>query len=936
MRPTTRASVVLYSADRLPRGEEGIYSAFVVYPFDHPAKVFSTGVKSVLNKDRDHKTNDDDDAGEQLWTATNPKESKHDCDLRLKDTRHRPRTIAFFKDGRRLALYAPGSSVPYMTLLANEVLRQQLTPSIGAQQLLSLEPGVSSLSSVIERREQRLYHLRASASDTNATTVNGLGFQLSLPFFSRHDSMFMRTGGGTDDFCITDDLCIGTTKVPDVMVFSEQLSRFTIDVVGPPVLTIVQIRRRKSYDSCIHIETKDDLPPLPPPPRPPPPRAVIAETEPALQQTQTVPNDEHDVGHTPNVVNHGDDPDQDYQLQDEIAVVPEEIVAFPRNLAGTDLRVVARLWGWAPQSTTLTGLDTVSVSPNGQRIAVAQWDRVLIYALDPAALCEPPFDQDIAHDGSIDGTASEAGTNWGTVTDSGSDDGNNSDVGSNEIVLPPPEASTNAVDANTVSNDSDGGHDLILNNSNISANVADENEDGHTLHSTHPPLADSGNPSPEPSSTQVPEQEQPMSPTVPEPPSSTFPTLHPAASGSKSAGSLSEATSSSSTSSDGLLKFYPRTFDGFLGLKVAELRPIVLKMEGGAVVRKMVWALGRGSGESYGDSDGDDEDEEQEPGPDSEVAEYQDEGTDEVLLGEKKHGGDADGVSATDSQTEAKGIHAVQQSQDIQKNTQLQLADTNAPHQHANAGPVPSVAATAIKALPGKKGRNSALPTTAAGTSSNTKEPPAQGSEEVQSQSSIGLTPASRLQIAESELLHQIKFVKRPPEYAMALSGGDFVTNTVIGMNEAYDPPFSPSVSSTQDNGGAGKKPEIIIIDNSAATTTQDTSNSNSSGAAENEQQPNDDENDEDDEAKPANITITTERPSSPAKSHTSSTQHPVPSVVSSVTERPRPKLKRRKKVMENEIVVMTDRDVQVWDLGVWGKARRVQSEFARPPAASW
>jgi len=735
--------------------------------------------------------------------------------------------------------------------------------------------------------------------------------------------MFMNTGNEMDDFCITDDLCIGTTKVPDVMVFSERLSRFTVDVPGPPVLTIVQIRRRKPYDSCIHIETTDDLPPLPPPPRPPLTRTATTETETAPQQTQTTLDDFIDDVNEVNQAIQADDLDPNYQLQDEVVPVSEEgIFAFPRNLTGTELRVVARLWGWVPQTTTLTGLDTVSVSPNGQRIAVAQWDRVLIYALDPAVLCEPPFDQDIARDGS----ASEVGTNWGS--DSSSDDGNDSDIGPNVIVLPPSGASTYAVNTHTVNNNSDGGHDPILGNSNISTNATDENAGGDTLDSSHPPPPDSDNLAFEPSTTQGPDQEQPMSPAVPEPPPSTFPVLHSVTAGGPKSVVSSSGSSSSSASSAGLLKFYPRTFNGFLGLKVVELRPVVLKMEGGAVIRKMLWTLGRGSGESSGDSEGDEEDEEQGQSPDGDVVEYEDQGLEKASPDERQHGGEKGEVSAIDGQTEAEGIQVGQQNQDIQKTMQPQPANTNASFPHANAGPEPSAAATTTttttKSSTVKKGRDSAG--TGAATSSRTENSlPQVFSDEAQSQSS-GLTPASRLQISDSELLHQIRYVKRPPEYMMALNAGDFGTNTVIGTNEAYGPPFSPSADSTQDNVGEGKKPEIVIIDND--TTLE------SIIADEEDKQPQQRPDDEDGVglATTAETPTTEQSPPSPSQSHTSSTQHPVPSVVSSATERPKQKPKRRKKIMENEIIIMTDRDVQVWDLGVWGKARRVRGEFVRPP----
>ena len=50
--------------------------------------------------------------------------------------------------------------------------------------------------------------------------------------------------------------------------------------------------------------------------------------------------------------------------------------------------VVARLWGWEEMHTNLTGKETIAISSGGTRIAIAMWDKVLIYALNPKVLCE--------------------------------------------------------------------------------------------------------------------------------------------------------------------------------------------------------------------------------------------------------------------------------------------------------------------------------------------------------------------------------------------------------------------------------------------------------------------------------------------------------------------------------------------------------------------
>ena len=53
------------------------------------------------------------------------------------------------------------------------------------------------------------------------------------------------------------------------------------------------------------------------------------------------------------------------------------------------VRIVARLWGWQPSKTTMTALDTVSVSPRGTRIAISCWNEVYVWDLNPEVLCEP-------------------------------------------------------------------------------------------------------------------------------------------------------------------------------------------------------------------------------------------------------------------------------------------------------------------------------------------------------------------------------------------------------------------------------------------------------------------------------------------------------------------------------------------------------------------
>lgn len=50
--------------------------------------------------------------------------------------------------------------------------------------------------------------------------------------------------------------------------------------------------------------------------------------------------------------------------------------------------VVARLWGFEELQTNLTGKEIVAVSQGGTRIAIAMWNKVYIYPINPKVLCE--------------------------------------------------------------------------------------------------------------------------------------------------------------------------------------------------------------------------------------------------------------------------------------------------------------------------------------------------------------------------------------------------------------------------------------------------------------------------------------------------------------------------------------------------------------------
>ncbi|KAJ9655051.1 hypothetical protein H2198_005991 [Neophaeococcomyces mojaviensis] len=67
------------------------------------------------------------------------------------------------------------------------------------------------------------------------------------------------------------------------------------------------------------------------------------------------------------------------------------------HVSASNSTVVARLWGFEELHTNLTGKETVAISPGGTRIAIAMWDKVYVYPINPKILCE-----DVAVDSSDD------------------------------------------------------------------------------------------------------------------------------------------------------------------------------------------------------------------------------------------------------------------------------------------------------------------------------------------------------------------------------------------------------------------------------------------------------------------------------------------------------------------------------------------------------
>lgn len=58
------------------------------------------------------------------------------------------------------------------------------------------------------------------------------------------------------------------------------------------------------------------------------------------------------------------------------------------HIGSNNATVVARLWGFEEMHTSLTGKNVVAISPGGTRIAIAMWNKVYVYALNPKVLCD--------------------------------------------------------------------------------------------------------------------------------------------------------------------------------------------------------------------------------------------------------------------------------------------------------------------------------------------------------------------------------------------------------------------------------------------------------------------------------------------------------------------------------------------------------------------
>ncbi|OAP60675.1 hypothetical protein AYL99_05677 [Fonsecaea erecta] len=759
MTPSLDATVCLYTTDHLPRDEQGAYDVWVLYPFDRPSANYRSRSGDRLDSARENSDDDIDGSG-ITYTVTAVREKFHRSgydvgqDLRLLYFPLRPRAIAFFKEGRRLSLYAPGSSVPFTTLLANEALRSRVLSRL-ASPVANYRAHSDSLS-LLRRRVRR----------TNNTSIVGAHFTLGLPFFTTHQPGFSSGGADPDPMmpevaCVSHMLCLGAAKLPSFRRFTEQ---GVFVETGPQVLTIVQIRKHVLYDDCPHTKSKDDLPPLPRPPQDYRTRrdstVLLYPTAGPLSDVVIAPevgNDDDDAVGNNNFTDNDTEPDVDAVSDTDVDDADAD------SLRGTDMRVAARLWGWTPQRTTLTGLDTVCISPRGERIAVAQWDRVLVYALDPRELCDEIWDQD----SDFEDFMSEGESSSESGSESEHDDADDADDN----------------DASVVSVAPDG-----------------VPEDDHT---TQDPAAASA--------------------AAPPP---------------KVAAPVASSTSSLDSLAN-LLHFYPHTNDGWPLERIVELRPLVLKMDGGAVVRKMSWALGKL------------------------VRDDEECSIDAAEIRGKAE--DAEGPA-----DETAGGSKEKEKEDVESNKSNNTARLTPRRLDART----SADAGSFDPQDRQQLQNQPSPISDVQTATFSRDI---YNKELGDDLNTVFHDIPPAPFSDTKLIGQIKHIARPPEYHNS-------SNKVV-LDSPELRPHNPAVLDS----GKGKETELV---------------ENSPGGRRDEFR---------------DMTTDHERGMSP-----------VPERCESGESEPVHKRKRnpRRRVAENELVVLTDRGLQVWDLSVWGRGRRIRREL--------
>ena len=874
MAPTWNATVCLYKAEGLSRDEPGHYDVWVVYPFDHPASDHRPG---ILIGDREIAvpgSDSDEEAGSRMGRRSRTytkyqaqgsggtRNRHNDTDLRFLYFPLKPRAISFFKEGRRLSLYAPGSVAPYTTLLANDSIRSRSLPPSTFPSISV--PGVVPWPRGLCRRVRRMNH----------TSINGHHFTLSKPFFSRHETIIRPTpvdhspDSDTDVIlesdCITNVLCLGTARISPF-----KIAAGTQNASGPQVLTIVQVRERKSQDDCLHSGYKDDLPPgLPRPPR-----------ELRRQRTPNNPNTVQGVG--VNGVSVPDVPvedenssnEEEHHSEPEIEVLSDSDTDDTGHgpLMGTEVRVVARLWGWNTQSTSLTGFDTVCVSPRGERIAVALWDRILIYVLDPGALCEEVWDDGSS---SSDGNISDDGSSFNHDSESDHDFDSAPDITENFLA-----------------NDGEDESEHV----NLESGGAGEN---------HIATAPAFAAAPEPALV------LPILPPNPAPPPAP-----------------ASLVSNTSTSIPYLANHYPHVKDKNLGGSVVILRPTVLKMDAGAIVHKMSWGQGKPPKEEDDQEDGDAEEEVKEGG----------------LLTSMVGGEDAATENAKDEEREV--VVAGESTLPIaQANAEQSLSETPSmavdveivdAQEKSEASPGPE------SALPPKIIPIDPIAVSAEQSSnSNPKEMPEVFLLESPTANPVGRPETSLVDeippapFSDLTLTGQIKHIDRPPEYyCMTLAEKDFFgphTFVTLGSFSSSSTGLpGPWVRKTLEQKAADQVDETEKGENEKPPT------SSSDPPLEDGEKPKTSAS-ETKESEPT--TLSPEQAEQAGPSGTEEDENPVPDIPMfdpdlekgphSPPLTPYPKRVPHKRPAENELVVITDRGIQIWDLSVWSTGKRIRQEL--------
>ena len=193
-----------------------------------------------------------------------------------------------------------------------------------------------------------------------------------------------------------------------------------------------------------------------------------------------------------------------------------------------------------------------------------------------------------------------------------------------------------------------------------------------------------------------------------------------------------------------------------------------------------------------------------------------------------------------------------------------------------------SILALSSKPVPGNTKQSSGSEPKAA--TRKEKEPPKSPSE--------NLPPAP---LSDSQLSGQIKYVARPIEYLVMQAKSDRAAAYPIPQDE--------------EEGGSGKGKEREIEQD----PEQDQVLKQGLGAEEEEEGP---------QSRSPDL-----EPSHPDRKQSSGPDK-ADSTISESKPTPTPKIKPRKRIAENELIVLTDRGVQIWDLSVWGNGRRIQCDL--------